>query len=66
MSRGRRIIVNGPAKISRQGRGNPKSRYSIKWDVANYDYLIKRAAAERKSVAALVNDLVRRERGITL
>lgn len=59
-----------PAKnhrmLGRQSKLTPKTRASIRWDDANYDYLIQRAEAEGISVAALANSIIRKERNRVL
>jgi len=56
------IVSAEPNKVHRQGKGNPKTRYHIRWDNGIYDYLLKRAQREGISVAALLNQIIRRER----
>jgi hypothetical protein len=46
----------------RQSKHIPKTRHQIRWENANYDYLIQRADAEGVSVAVVANAIIRRER----
>ena len=46
----------------RQSKLIPKTRHQIRWDDANYDYLIQRAEDEGVSVAVVANAIIRRER----
>lgn len=48
--------------LGRQSKLVPKTRHQIRWDDANYDYLIQRAEAEGISVAAIANSIIRKER----
>lgn len=48
--------------IGRQNRLPGKARYNMKWDPRNYDYLLQRSREEGKSVATLVNEIVRAAR----
>lgn len=52
--------------LGRQSKLIPKTRHQIRWDDANYDYLIQRAEAEGISVAALANSIIRKERNRVL
>lgn len=49
-------------KRRRQNKAPGKARFNLKWDERNYDYLIRRAQEEDKSIAALANEIVRKER----
>lgn len=46
----------------RQSKLIPKTRHQIRWDDANYDYLLQRAEDEGVSVAVIANAIIRRER----
>lgn len=50
----------------RQSKHIPKTRHQIRWDDANYDYLIQRAESEGVSVAVIANAIIRRERNKVL
>lgn len=46
----------------RQSKRISKTRHQIRWEDANYDYLLQRADAEGVSVAVVANAIIRRER----
>jgi len=52
--------------LARQSKITPKTRHQIRWDDANYDYLIQRSEAEGISVAAIANSIIRKERNRVL
>jgi len=52
--------------LGRQSKLISKTRHQIRWDDANYDYLIQRSEAEGISVAAIANSIIRKERNRVL
>lgn len=63
MYKGRRPFVSAapkPAKIGRQNKAPGKARFNLKLSPGNFDFLQRLAAGEGISMAAMLNQLLRR------